>query len=288
MKSQHYADFTGLFKVLGAATAQAEFDENKVYTEEVFGQAFSVANEKFNLAAAALAAATEGIDHMFEWNVAKVNRRGGPGGGRGKAANDEASRLWTPVFSGKGKDKRISFIFKPSVLKVPKPTTRETGMSQEKINRLKDHYFPNKAMVFELGLDVTVKRKPGTKALLVPYSSYMTDHTRRMFNEKEKNQGFMYRTGPFTFSPGRISGQSGQFTKFWAAYWSDPGSRVIANSIADQANKDFNLKGIGFKSNMPVPVQRIHMKKEINQAKKEMSKRAIARAKRRGKKIDEQ
>lgn len=275
IKNEHYVNFDALFEAMGSIGGIVDVEDNKHYVEKSLTYAFDLTNEKFNSAADALAMATENIDHMYEWNTMKINR--GAGSGKGRSAADDASRLWTTQMIGVGGSRSIMYTFLPSKLPVPKPRTRESGISQEVISKLNDHYFASKASVFESGQTVTVAPTQA-QALFIPYSPYAL-YPKKYFTQKEKERGYAFRRKAYTFSPGRISGQAGQFSLFFTGFWTSHGKDEMERVVTVSMDKDFRPDK---KSTAKlVPSKRLNMRSQITNAKKRMSDRALKRANRR-------
>ena len=222
------ADFIG--------TTEALLDKKNIrYLDDVLDVALREADQEFNLAAAATAAA-DGFRHMFEWgtvgiNDERTNLRPRP--------DEERARLWKNVFVGSNGKRMLSYTFKPSIAYVPKPTRGKTGMSTDVISSLKSHTFVWKALVLESGSQVNIRPKSTneSKRLLIPY---YPGGGPALFSKYDKKRGYTITTGPHIHRPGRTGGTAGNFTKFWEAYWNGPGSQTIERSIEKQITTDYS------------------------------------------------
>ena len=220
-----------LIDFLGAGKAVSEMVSDPDYVDALVRAAHGQVEDEFNMEAAAYAASTGRIKHMYEWgtqgiNRARTNMRPNP--------MDPRARLWEDLITGVGMHKQLIYVFKPSVAIVPKPTVRDTGMSPDVINSLRDHVFHSKASVLELGTTVTINpiRHPW---LLIPYY----EPTESLFSNYDKQRGFTLWKNPVVHSPGDTAGSTGQFTAFWAAFWEGRGQRMIDMHMEKQIESDF-------------------------------------------------
>lgn len=228
-------DLREMAEFLGAALAVSDIDVNSEYVDNVLNVAIGEADDLFNQLAASAAMSGARISHMYEWGTIGINDRGETN--MYQDPMDRRARLWTNIVTGRGGNKMLSIKFEKSVATVPKPDSETTGMSEDVIASLKDHVFVWKALVLESGQNVTIKRKPGTKKLLIPYYP----QGDAMFSNYDKDRGFTLRNGPITHSPGETGGNAGQFLKFWESYWGDGGAgeETVSFHVNDQINRDF-------------------------------------------------
>lgn len=228
---QFFADFSGVEKALGAAWGALDALDDKEYQNDLIRTAFAEANDAFNLEAAAYAAAGGNIKHMFEWGTIGINR--GRTNMRPSPTSDRA-RLWQPVIEGHGLRKQFDFTFRPSIAFVPKPTTGETGMSQDVISELRDHVFWNKAMVMESGMTVTIRTQEAQFLLFPFYKGNIPPHAR----SNDIARGYTLHPGPVTMRPGART--AGQFNAYWVQFWEGRGNDILNYSIQRQIDADFD------------------------------------------------
>lgn len=218
-----------LIAALAAGHAISHSLEDRSYIDAVVDEAFKVADAEFNTEAVAMGQAGT-IKHMFEWGTVGVNR------GRTNVRpnpNSPAARLWTNFTEGQGLDRTIWFAYRPSVAFVPKPTTAETGMSSEVINKMRDHVFRWKAEVMEEGHDVMISPRKA-KFLLIP--AY--EENRPYMRPNDIKRGYMLTKGPIVANPGAAK-QAGNFTAFWMDFWNGRGADILEESVNQQIMTDF-------------------------------------------------
>lgn len=236
-----YADFSGVEKAIGNLWGVIDAIDDKSYQQSLMDSAFNTAVLTFNQEAAAFAA-SGAIKHMYEWGAAGINRSD-----TGVTLNpmSEAARLWEPRMIGSGFNQQLDYDFKPSVVVVPKPTTGETGMSQESISHLSDHVFWNKAMVFESGMTVTIR--PSKKFLLIPLYKNRDYPSAR---PSDYARGYMLQKGPVVMRPGARS--AGRFNAYWIAFWEGQGNQILNRVVQEEIETDYEaaLKG----TNTPGPL----------------------------------
>lgn len=214
-------DLSGAIESLAAVNAMNRLIQSKTYQEYLMEYAHGKAENEFNRLAAA-AAATGQFRHMYEWGTRGINK------GKSNVRPDpmsERARLWNHKMVGRGLNQRFEFSFKPSLATVPKPTTTDTGMSQEDISQLKDHVFMWKAMVMETGATVVIKPKRG-KILLMPFygGKYPAGAKAR-----DKARGYSVTRNEVTFKPG--AKVVGNFTAFWKGFWENQGQAIFINTF---------------------------------------------------------
>jgi hypothetical protein len=223
------ADFSGVIELIAAGNAMTGSIKDKRYLDLVTDVAWGLADREFNREAAAYAAAGGGIKHMFEWGTLGINR------GRSSMRPDPLSpnaRLWETFATGHGLDRYMTFVFKPSVATVPKPTASETGMDPEVINQMRDQVFRWKAKVFELGETVTIAPKR-SKFLLIP--AY--PQNRPYMRPNDVKRGYMLLQRPIQAQPGR--NVAGNFESYWFDFWEGRGGVMVDKSIQDQYEEDY-------------------------------------------------
>jgi hypothetical protein len=230
MSVEFLVDTEALEKFIGAGTALSLSPSDKRYMNSVIASAFNETEIEFNADAAAAAAAGAGIKHMFEWgtlgiNTRRTNMRPNP--------LSERARLWSTHLVGEGLSHTYSYSFKPSIAIVPKPTTTETGMSQEVITKMRDHVFWNKAAVMELGLYVVIYPKDA-KFLLIPnYKNNPVPFAR----PHDVKRGYRLSPGPVMGQPGAKT--AGNFTTFWKSWWDGQGQMTVDRKMLEIIESHF-------------------------------------------------
>lgn len=218
-----YVDLSPVIQFLAAGDAMTRALENPRYADGLFESAFAEADEVFNTQAAAYAAATGNISHMYEWGTTGINR------GRSNMRPNPMSptaRLWKTVAVGKGFDKTITYNFLPSKAIVPKPT----GFPNIDF---RDHVFVWKAEVMEWGRQVTIYPKEA-KFLFIP----VTPENEQFVRPHDRKRGYTLSKGPISFNAGGRR-YANNFTNFFTNYWYDQGDGIIQASIQRQALADF-------------------------------------------------
>lgn len=276
-----YIDTSGLERFLGKAEAMVQFDKNKIYSTALIDSAFAGAEIEFNREAAAYAAAGGGIKHMYEWGTAGINR--GKSDIRPNPLSSRA-RLWNTKLKGTGLTRSYQYSFRPSVGIVPKPTTNETGMSQQTISQLNDHVFWNKAQVFELGETVTIKPnhestgKQGPFLLMPFYKGRIPENARG----SDIKRGYTLGKGPNVFKPG--ASVEGNFTSFWTTFWETQGEEYVNTSVLEMIENDYDVKEMQRLGGKLIPAARnniaTHIRKIRNEAQELATSKALARAER--------
>lgn len=274
-----FTDFTSVAKFIGAGEAMAEsVSGNSAYIDDVVRAAYKEVEHEFNVEAAAAAAAGTNIKHMFEWGTQGINRR--KSNVRPNPLSERA-RLWHTVITGHGLNQTLTYVFKPSVAIVPKPTTGETGMDPEVINSLSDHVFWNKAEVLETGASVTIQ-PVDAQFLLIPY--YNSQQGNIMFSENDMDRGFTLSKGPHTHSPGDTAGTTGVFTGFWTGWWEGTGEKLMEGSVTEQIESDFfPAITVAYSPNSPSPAVPGEFVEQVSKQKSVVKKQATAKARARRK-----
>lgn len=247
--------------------------KDRRYMEAVVDTAFQRADEAFNVEAEAFAKSGGGISHMYEWGTIGINDRKT---NTRRNASDPTSRLWHTFRSGIGLEGRLTYAFKPSVANVPKPTKRETGMDPAVIARMKDHVFHWKAKVFEFGEMVTIKRKRGTKFLLIP-NWYQHGSLR----PNDVKRGYTLNEGPLRVKPYAFQNN---FTSYWQAYWTGRGGKAVQESVEAMILSDFEpefARKRGLPSGNPKPVGTFSPNVLIKNRSRKIQRNIAAKAQRR-------
>lgn len=227
------ANIDGLIQLIAAGKVFVDIDKmsNIQYLDTIVDNAFNDADDLFNTTMASIAKTTDDLNHMYEWgtvgvNYGRSNMRRNP--------EDPSSRLWNNYVLGSGLDRRLTWVYLPSVANVPKPTKRDTGMSTEVIAKMKNHVFYNKAQVMEEGRQVTIMTKGSNRFLLIP--AY--EENRRHMRPNDIKRGYSLQTHSIRTYPGRYA-YKGNFTKYWSAFWSGQGIEAVETSISRQLVSDF-------------------------------------------------
>lgn len=220
-------DVEALLEILGAGQALGQAPSQKDYIDAVVDIAYEKADEKFNSWAAAYGA-TGAISHMYEWgtvgiNPARSNRRMNPA--------DPAARLWHNVTTGAGFDRLLTFVYRPSITTVPKPTAKDTGMSPEVIAKMRDHVFRWKAQVLEEGQTVNIAPNKA-KFLLIPAYA----NNRAKMRPHDRKRGYMLARNNITI---QHDSYEGTFEAFWWKFWEGPGTDVVQDSVNDMIVEDY-------------------------------------------------
>jgi hypothetical protein len=146
------------------------------------------------------------------------------------------AKLWSNYSVGSGLDRTIAFVYRPSVATVPKPTSAETGMSQDVIASLRPQYFTWKAEVMEESRAVTISPVEA-KYLLLP----ATKENRERFDGWRPNdlkRGYMLTNKTITSRPGYKT-YYGNFTAFWDGFWLGEGAEIINKEIDTMIRADY-------------------------------------------------
>lgn len=215
-------DLSGINDAIGLSLALEDIGRQSRYAQDLITCAYRHVDEDFNREAAAFAATTGSLGHMFEWGTLGINT------GRSNMRPDpmsEKARLWKNEFKPGRKISSLQFKFKPSVAIVPKPTSRKTGIPSDILKRLKTHIFWNKAYVLESGIPVTVKPKPDNKRqlLFVP-------------NLWKGEKGFSMYNRPT--QPNVSAETQGTFNIYWLDFWEGRGEEMIQNLVEEYAMED--------------------------------------------------
>jgi hypothetical protein len=258
-----------VLEALAAGYALTDSMKDKRYLDAIVDEAFELADESFNLQAAAYAS-TGAIRHMYEWGTLGVNK------GRSNVRlnpNNPAARLWTNFAEGAGLDRTLWFAYRPSVANVPKPTVASTGMSSETIAKMRDHVFRWKAEVMEEGQDVTIKPRKA-KFLLIP--AY--EENRPYMRPNDIKRGYMLTKGPVTVNPGQSTAY-GNFTAFWTTFWAGEGAEILNDSVNSQILSDYEPEFRKPRTNRSLrPVGTMDVKREIEAKSKKIQKKVRTKA----------
>jgi hypothetical protein len=218
--------------IAGFDVMEKAVDNDSQYMYYVMYTAHEESLETFHEVAAATAT-TVGIEHMYEWGTVGINT------GRSSmrpSPLEPRARLWEDTIDGQGMNFVLGYDFKPSTATVPKLTTRDSGIDQEVIKRMKTHIFWNKAMVMETGASVRITRKDA-EFLLIPTSTMEEQNVNLTPKTYDRKRGYMLRKVGYNAQPGHKS--MGKFNSMWVAYWAGQGIEQVKESIQKQIVGDF-------------------------------------------------
>lgn len=273
------ADFSEVEAAIGNAWGVLNAIDNLEYQNALMKNAFNTAVLDFNTEAAAYAASGGSIKHMYEWGTVGINK--GRTNVRPNPMSDRA-RLWEPVMTGQGFNRQLDFFYKPSLAYVPKPTTAETGISQDVIASLRDHVFENKAMVFETGTTVTI-RPVEAQFLLIPLYRDREYHAAR---PSDYARGYMLQNGPNVMRPGART--SGNFTAYWTQFWEGRGNVTLNETVQKELDTDYALAMAEAKGHHTMrPAIPGAVVTAITKDRKRQERNAVRRAQRAAKKAEE-
>lgn len=221
------ADFRALSEMIGTVQGALKVLDNDKYMDLLLTRAHAEASIQFDGDAAAYAMATGTLGHMYEWgtagiNTARATRRMDP--------LSEGAKLWRHTLTGVGTTKEAGFNFQPSVVPIPKPTVKATGVDRATLSLLKGgpYVFAAKAAIMESGTTVTIRPR-GDNMLFLPFGP---DGPR---NPKYAGRTYIWTRGPIRSVPGKT--YAGNFSKFWLAWWNTEGDRVMTESVEQAVDK---------------------------------------------------
>lgn len=220
------ADWGQLAEVIGTVKGATKVLDDSKFMDLLLTRAHAQASIQFDGDAAAYAAATGTLGHMYEWGTAGINI------GRTTRRMDplaKEAKLWSHVLTGTGTTKEASFKFQPSVVPIPKPTVKATGVPRATLQLLKGgpYVFAGKAAIMESGTTVTIRPR-GSNMLFLPFGP---EGPR---SPKYAGKTHIWVKGPIYSQPGK--NYAGNFSKFWLAWWNTEGDRVITDSIESRVN----------------------------------------------------
>lgn len=226
MSIDYEVDFGELAGVIGTVKGVAKVLNDQKYMDRALTHAWKRAKTAFDNDAAAYAVATGTIPHMFEWGTQGVNK--GRTNRRMPPTSPEA-KLWKHELSGYGRTKEASFVFQPSVVPVPPPTTAKTGVPRAELDKLTGgpYIFAAKAAIMEAGTAVTIRPREGDK-LFVPFGQ---EGPR---GESSRGRNFVFTKSPVHVIPGKTI--AGNFSKFWLLWWSTEGSKIVTEQIQNRVD----------------------------------------------------
>lgn len=244
---KYLVDLASLASTIGAMQGIDDAADSDQYMSNLLESAHTKAAEEFDLEVIAAATASGSMNHMFEWGTAGINK--GRTTRRMNPNNPEA-KLWKHTFTGSGKNREADYIFEPSKVPVPLPTTAKTGISQQYLSKLKGkHIFWNKAAVMEAGTPVHISPKNKGGKLFIPHMDNPPPSARPI----DIARGFTMYSGTVTVTPGAHS--AGTFEAFWKRFWDGRGSKIMEEEINRSFREDMDraLAGTKGKSSMTPP-----------------------------------
>jgi hypothetical protein len=221
------ADWSALSEMIGTVQGAVKVLDDSKFMDLLITRAHAEAKVQFDGDAAAYAMATGTLGHMYEWGTAGINS------GRTTRRMDplsEGAKLWRHTLTGSGTTKEAGFNFQPSVVPIPKPTVKATGVDRATLSLLKGgpYVFAAKAAIMEAGTTVTIRPR-GDNMLFLPFGP---EGPR---NPKYAGKTYIWTRGPIRSVPGKT--YAGNFSKFWLAWWAAEGDRVMTESIETAVNR---------------------------------------------------
>jgi hypothetical protein len=215
------ADWSALAEVIGTVKGATKVLDDSRFMDLLITRAHTEAAIQFDGDAAAYAAATGTLGHMYEWGTAGINT------GRTTRRMDPLSsdaKLWRHTLAGNGRTKEAGFNFQPSVVPIPAPTVKATGVPRAQLALLKGgpYVFAAKASIMESGTTVTIRPR-GDNMLFLPFGP---DGPR---SSKYAGLTHIWTRGPIRSQPGKT--YAGNFSKFWLAWWASEGEKIMSESI---------------------------------------------------------
>ena len=222
-----------LAEEIGKWRGMADGIDQPTYMDSLINRAFEVAEVKFNMSAA-LSADDFDFAHMYEYGTRGVGTTTGEDGNLDPMSPN--SRLWESFMVGGGGRKMITFTFLPANQPNPPKTPENTGGADADFDKLQvnqgvEYIWYNKAETIEHNKSVMI-RVQDAKALFVPINQGPTKVT-----DKERERGFAFRKQTVS-RPGQWTGGAGQFTSFFAGWWSEQGAEEMEMEMMNEFNND--------------------------------------------------
>lgn len=232
MKSTFVSNLDALGKVIGAVSAMDE-GYNQQYINSVIRAAHGKTKTAFDIAAAAAAQASGNMSHMYEYGVPGITR----GPAMFTSGAEDTAHLYVHTLDTRHDGATINYVFRPAVVRNPRPTTEYTGVPSRFLKKLsrRKYVFKNRAFITETGKSVSISGNP---YLFIPFGK---DGPRNPNNSNAKYNFMFYNTeirGPIKARPGRKN--RGAFSAFWASWWAGEGSKKLSKSMEDDIVEDFN------------------------------------------------
>lgn len=164
--------------------------------------------------------------HVYEWNMT-----GAPG-----------AALWRHDLEGTTGHRVAGFHFVPSVVPVPEPTPKNTGVSASELNKIhfrkRNYKFPNKAYVFESGLRTTINPSGATHMFvplrgktLQPRSNKKSDID---FAKRANKRGYMWVQTPVHQDHQETMGK---FTAYYLMWYEANHERIFDEQVAPRLDR---------------------------------------------------
>lgn len=265
-------DLTPILYPIAGAQALNRGLKHDTYIDALMDTAFEKADAMFDQEADAMAL-TGAISHMYEWGTVGVNT--GKTNMRMRTSNPN-SRLWTNYSWGTGLDRSISFVYRPSLANVPKPSASQTGMDASVIEALRPQQFTWKAKILEEGQTVTISPKEA-EYLLIPATQANRANANFTWRTNDIARGYLLTRGPLVtdHSKGRYYGN---FEKLWYSFWLDRAPDIIEADVNKMIEDDY-FPSI-FQKVPPLkmrPAKAWNVRAEVEERAQSVHKRALAK-----------
>lgn len=258
---------------IGSYIGMMEGLETQTYMSSLLDRTFPDVSEQFNQHAVGIAMADPlSYGHMWEFGTRGITR----GAARRSPFNPE-SRLWNNVILGDGKNRTIAFTFKKAKGFTPGYTEEETGVDQHILDSLKvnsgrkKYRFPNKAYIFESGMDINVLPKQA-KRLFVPIELEGIPSGWDGNEIEAEEKGYVWAKSQ-AYSPGDFAGATGNFTAAFGAWWLGPGARLMFESMARTVEDDLQTVAATIKVSKGMkPTQAFNLQSAVKRGKSKTKK----------------
>lgn len=254
----------GIGSYLGMMEGMAE----QSYMTGLLDRTFPDVSDEFNVHAAGISMSDPlSFGHMWEFGTRGITR----GNPKYTPTNPQA-RLWTNVIVGEGRNRTIAFVFKKAKSFTPGYTTEETGVDQEVLDNLKvntgerKYRFPNKAYIFESGMDINVMPKRA-KRLFVPIELEGIPDGWSGNSAEAEERGYVWAKEQ-NYSPGDFAGATGNFTAAFGAWWLGPGSRLMFDAMSREVESDLQTAAATIKTTpRKKPAQAFNLEQALKRGK---------------------
>lgn len=235
MAAKVVSNLEQLAEAIGSYIGLMEGLETKTYMDTLITKAYARTALEFNKHAAAQAISSRGLEHMWEYGTAGISERGVIKYGNPLS---QSARLWKNTLIGKGGVKTISFVILPAKSLVPPHDLEEIEVAREDMPPLKvetglrKYKFPNKAAIYESGVNVSLAPRQATM-LFIPIK---TEGMPTKYAGDPK-KGFVW-TQAHTYSPGLMSDTKGRFTGLFGGWWAGIGAELMSSRMRLEVEKD--------------------------------------------------
>lgn len=222
------ADLSQVAEFVGSAEGWAGYTETPYYIDDLLRAAHNVTAKEFDKETAVMATATGNLSHMYEWGTVGIN----PAPGKMRLnPTSKAAKLWRHNLLGSSKSKTIGFTFRPSIVSVPLPTARTSGIKGSSVKAMpyRKHFFYARPWITELGTTVIIKPKYA-KALFIPFYG----NPSRYADQRSIKRGYVMTSHALKVTPGKTL--AGNFTAHWYGWWNVSGREIMdttAGAIVD-------------------------------------------------------